>query len=201
MKMNMFQTKMNAKRLLCYAISVVLKFTNAVVDIEIGHGEDIQMTWNIPPTANNLFIYLGSQRDAPVLAHISKGEIAYSKKLTEARFGTRLFIQMVDSDLKLTIVDAQDSDEETYTATAQFGIGEVKILQSFRVEVTAQSSHDKSISLGSGLSSTDTGIIVGIVVAIVVLIVVLILIRYCYDRNYNPADHLTDPEKDSETHI
>ncbi|XP_066933173.1 uncharacterized protein [Clytia hemisphaerica] len=188
MKMNMFQTKMNAKRLLCYAISVVLKFTNAVVDIEIGHGEDIQMTWNIPPTANNLFIYLGSQRDAPVLAHISKGEIAYSKKLTEARFGTRLFIQMVDSDLKLTIVDAQDSDEETYTATAQFGIGEVKILQSFRVEVT-------------GLSSTDTGIIVGIVVAIVVLIVVLILIRYCYDRNYNPADHLTDPEKDSETHI
>ena len=62
-------------------------------------------------------------------------------------------------------------------------------------------SPHKSVSLGSGLSSSDTGIIVGIVTAIVVLIVILILIRYCYDRNYSLANQMSDISAGDETHI
>ena len=65
---------------------------------------------------------------------------------------------------------------------------------------TVHSPH-KSVSLGSGLSSSDTGIIVGIVIAIVVLIVILILIRYCYDRNYSLASQMSDISAGDETNI
>jgi len=74
-------------------------------------------------------------------------------------------------------------------------------LRIFFAFIVATPPQSKYISLGSGLTSSDTGIIIAIIVGIVVLTIILILIRYCYDRNSSLSAHLTNVQTDEMTDI